>query len=231
MTERPILFSAPMVRALLDGRKTQTRRIVKRQFPGDAEPEQMSRVSAEGFQIDGHSGQWWDAVTGSAEAAIRCPYGVPGDTLWVRESWALHERFADVGRVVYAATASRSWTEAHRDFPIDVVGDRKARPFQEGFKPSILMPRWASRLTLEITDVRVERLQDISDEDAIAEGITVSPDDPTLWLQYGGKSWDDQGVWLTDLRRSYCSLWSQINGADSWAANPWVWAVSFRVRA
>jgi len=183
MTERPIIFSGPMVRALLDGRKTQTRRVVR--WPRGTGPcdGEWCCASRWEFKDDG----WFCATCGagvhpSGKPAgaeyMRCPYGVPGDTLWARESWALHERFSDVGRVVYAATANRSWTEAHQDFPIEVVGDRKARPFQDGFKPSIHMPRWASRLTLTITEVRIERLQDITEADAIAEGLYRSlPDD------------------------------------------------------
>lgn len=201
--ERPILFSGPMVRALLDGQKTQTRRVVKR--------EPLAWLDDSGFT----PGFVADPANGF------CTYGKPGDTLWVREAWALHERFSDVGRVVYAATANRSWTEAHRDFPVDLIGDRKARPFQEGFRPSIHMPRWASRLTLEITDVRVERLQDIGEADAMAEGA--SPCANGVW--FDGKP-EFAG---SDARGAYYCLWEHINGAGSWAANPWVWAVSFRV--
>lgn len=240
MKERPILFSGPMVRALLDGRKTQTRRVVKPQPPT---PEQfrgsdfgLDRAIADGVKLYSqndydrlpkHPTDW--SLIGSVGVArtagfpmrYRCPYGAPGDRLWVRESWQLHERFSDLGRVVYAASANRSWSEAHADFPIDTIGDLKARPFQEGLRPSLHMPRWASRLTLEITDVRVERLQDISEADAMAEGA--SPCANGVW--FDGKP-EFAGC---DARGAYYCLWEHINGAGSWAANPWAWAVSFRV--
>ena len=227
MTERPILFNGPMVRALLDGRKTQTRRIIKPQ-PSDYRPSTVAPQRLRGQlpkhdqpYFDAYNGGphwcWWDEYNRQGADWIKCPYGVPGDSLWVRETWALHERFTDVGRVVYAATANRSWTEAHRDVPIDAIGDRPARPFQQGFKPSIHMPRWACRLTLEITDVRAERLQDISEADAEAEGVQ----DPSL-VPILGAFWSS--------RDGYARLWEHINGKGSWAANPWVWAVTFSVR-
>lgn len=230
MTERPILFSGPMVRALLDGRKTQTRRIVKPQPPAHLHLQPMFGWNAHDQKAVGTPGLWRVAGPDYPDCASddrRCPYGVPGDTLWVRESWALHERFTDVGRVVYAATANRSWTEAHQDFPIGLIGDRKARPFQEGFKPSIHMPRWASRLTLTVTDVRAERLQDCSERDAIAEGLQVKGQG--FMPSYRGA---DNLPWRPEFPRdAYADLWDKINGKGSWAANPWVWAVSFDVQA
>ena len=205
MTERPILFSGPMVRALLDGRKTQTRRIVKPQFAADAEPEEMSKVSDEGFQMSGHSGRWWDAVTGSAEDAIRCPYGVPGDLLWVKErGWMSPSKLAFLPFVENVPPQG------------DVFRDPSGRPYRAW--PSIHMPRWASRLTLTITDVRVERLQDISEPDAEAEGVQIPALVPIL-----GAFWSS--------RDGYARLWEHINGKGSWAANPWVWAVTFEVQA
>ncbi len=175
MKERPILFSAPMVRAILDGSKTQTRRVVKLQTPKAAS---ISDFCVDGIRVG------------------RCPYGQPGDRLWVREAWA------DCDKLVrYYATD-------------DVHPLRKKRP-------SIHMPRWASRITLEVTGVRVERLQDISFSDARAEGIVVQPD--------GGWGLADSTHYhFTDPRVSYWSLWEAINGPGSVDANPWVWVVEYK---
>ena len=174
MKERPILFSAPMVRALLAGTKTQTRRIVKAR---DLE--------------------WMDVHQGLREPdnAERCPYGQPGDRLWVRETFGHFERnenFAPGCEVFYRAD-----------------GESLA---VERWRPSIHMPRWASRITLEVTGVRVERLQDISEADATAEGVSAIPDE----------------MRRATPRCDFQALWQSINGPDSWAANPWVWIVEFR---
>lgn len=185
MRELPILFSAPMVRALLAGTKTQTRRIVKAR---DLE--------------------WMDVHQGLREPdnAERCPYGQPGgDRLYVRETWAAPHAYDHLpprlipqdARIHYAATEDRGGLL---------------------WRPSIHMPRWASRITLEVTGVLVERLQEISYEDARAEGV---------------EFWRNDGT-LTELppcsahRYEFEDLWTSINGADSWNANPWVWVVSFR---
>lgn len=222
MTARPILFSAPMVRALLDGRKTQTRRIVKRQFGADADPEEMSAVSTEGFQIAGHSGRWWDAGISSADDAIRCPYGVPGDTLWVKETWRPKAARQDWDLdVTYAADGE---TRTIKDGEFGERDWTMPKAAARGNVSPLYMPQWASRLTLAITDIRVQRLQDISEADSEAEGVR----EPSLgeWVSTG----------FVDVRRqdchpvtAYAYLWDHINGPDCWAANPWVWAVSFDV--
>lgn len=194
--ERPILFSAPMVRALLDGTKTQTRRVVKPQ-PVMYEPGQCVDVS--------------DMVND----ALACPYGQPGDHLWVRESfWGCDlPGFGDVPCVVYddewqgkeyAPAAARPW----------------ARKF--GRIPSIHMPRECSRILLEIVSVRVERLNDCTEQDAIAEGISKTASG--FWSLYGQA--DVDGTFSP--RASYRALWESINGPGSWDANPWVWVVEFR---
>lgn len=226
--ERPLLFSGPMVRALLDGRKTQTRRIVKPQ-PHHGPVGQMVNLGDPDWAIDDGdlSGQW------------RCPYGVPGDRLWVKES-GLHKRGPLFELFIHDASPDRYWASPDH-------GGEKLRPQARGkrgagigpaltrdqhkgvgFKarPSIHMPRWASRLTLEITDVRVQRLQDISDRgqpnDCIAEGVFA--DD----FASSAGDWLERGFSSIEKARFH-DLWTSINGADSWAANPWVWAVSFRV--
>lgn len=201
--ERPILFSAPMVRALLDGRKTQTRRLVKCRHPWEIEEDDS-----------GKPWPWYpDYVTGGEwDGWVNCPYGQPGDGLWVREGFTpLPMQAPTEGpsrwQIVYAAGGA----------------DEKAAPAgynpmlynYERWSPSIHMPRWASRLTLEITDVRVQRLQDISEADAIAEGSQ----EPSLVPITGAR--------LSE-RAVYAALWESINGSGSWVANPWVWAITFR---
>ena len=175
MKERPILFSAPMVRAILSGSKSQTRRIVKAR---DLE--------------------WMDVHQGLREPdnAERCPHGKPGDRLWVRETW-------------HDASSSLHSCALYRADGIDLHWGK--------WTPSIHMPRWASRITLEVTGVRVETLQDIDLADALAEGIS---DTGALILDSAG---NEQGGPIAE----YAVLWEQINGPGSWAANPWVWCISF----
>lgn len=191
MTERPILFSAPMVRAILDGRKTQTRRVITRPEPKFF--DWVSRLVWEpemGLVVKDKFGFSRDVWTRD------CPYGMPGDQLWVRETWQSlveHDhlapsRISEGSDIQYPATYD-GWASKHR--------------------PSIHMPRWMSRLQLEVTGVRVERLNAISEADAVAEGIHQ----------------DCKGGPIS----GYQSLWDYINGAGSWDANPWVWVVEFRL--
>jgi hypothetical protein len=185
MKERPILFSAPMVRALLAGTKVQTRRVVKprkdRDIGCDLAPHELAG------EVNG--GEYRNA------------YCAPGDRLWVRETWAEHS----AGGFMYAA----SWS-AHA-----LIGHPK-------WRPSIHMPRAASRITLEVTDVRVERLQDISEADALAEGIDMQP-------RLAGYSKDAGCKWEpANPIEVFCNLWESIKGPGSWDANPWVWVVEFK---
>lgn len=196
MRERPILFSAPMVRAILESKKTQTRRAVKGQRDMEFDP------------ADPHFGPYWLSYATQAEgedAKVRCPYGKPCDRLWVRETWAVQHEYdafapSEIG-------ASARWHYAATE---DLGGLRK--------RPSIFLPRRGSRITLEITDVRVERLQQISEDDAIAEGVT-----PTMPIYGDCGGFEHQGG-----RDAFWRLWESINGAGSWAANPWVWVVEFQ---
>jgi hypothetical protein len=186
MTERPILFSGPIVRAILEGKKTQTRRMIK----GQRDME---------FDInDPHFGPYWLSYATDAEgedARVRCPYGKPGDRLWVREGHAL-----DGSQVFYRAGHAEAQSSGPR---VDIR-----------WRPSIFMPRRASRITLEITGVRVERLQQVSGPDCWEEGISHAGWDPE---RYGS------------VVECYRDLWQSIHGAGSWDANPWVWVVEFRV--
>lgn len=223
MKERPILFSAPMVRALLAGTKTQTRRILKQatgpslsvgmddDLPGTAA---LSWLWGDGPGYDVHE----------TIKRVTCPYGRPGDRLWVRETWGVGSRPDPWGG--YDGLEYRA-DEAFID-EIEMLPCYKVEPpdgvcysdYRSGWKPSIHMPRWASRITLEVTGVRVERLQDISQADAMAEGAPPSHqsiDRVSRELGYA------------DFSRSwYAQLWDRINGPGSWDANPWVWVVAFK---
>lgn len=206
MKEHPILFSGPMVKALLDGRKTQTRRIAKflpyrkglnLNFTGLALGLYSRGQPLSGYVLcsrDG-SGCWNDRTK-----PLQSPFGQPGDHLWVRETWR-----GVKGNIEYRA---------------DNPPNSLIPPFDPRFKPSIHMPRWASRITLEVESVRVERLQEISEADARAEGLEwVSP---TFGISGLADSWN------IDPRASYQALWESINGPGSWEANPYVWIVTFR---
>lgn len=190
--ERPIPFSAPMVRALLDGTKTQTRRVWK--MPRGCSWYEGHGGEAAGMVQDDEGPAWWHV------SEQRCPYGKPGDRLWVREAFRLCAE-ADSTPPRDTDAAYRMWYEA----------DAPHQPGAGKLRPSMFMPRWACRITLVVTGVRVERLQDISRGDAMAEGF------PFPNMARG----EDPRVWYEDL-------WCDLNGADSWRANPWVWVVEFR---
>ena len=187
MKERPILFSAPMVKALLAGTKTQTRRVVKPQ-PVPSRTD----LSLWGWHAD--DGMMVRTDEADGDIGPRCPYGQPGDRLWVRETW--QTAWSKYG-VIYRA-------DADDDSHLPKEG-------RMAWRPSIYMPRNLSRITLEITAVRVERLQEINRGDAMEEGCPfqnlATGDDPRQW---------------------YADLWQQINGPGSWDANPWVWVLEFQ---
>lgn len=190
MKEHPILFSGAMVRAILDGRKTQTRRVIT--------PQPI----VEPYRYGGMVVNWKDKISAppniASEALARfCPYGGVGDHLWVRETWGI--RFYQYGlertegeQVVYRATDD----------------------IQMRWTPSIHMPRAYSRITLELTGVRVERAQDISEADAIAEGVDYIPEAPAAM----------------NHRTAFAGLWNSINAARGygWDVNPWVWVLEFQ---
>lgn len=210
MTERPILFSAPMVRALLAGTKTQTRRTINTDRHGwDAQAMELACVQEHDSDELGVQ-----AYFGPQRFGVRCPYGKPGDRLWVRETWAKWGRDDQCGEgpaqthePIYRADG---WPWDERD----------------KWRPSIHMPRRVSRITLEVSGVRVERLQDISHADALAEGIEWTPIPAgRLFHDYRCRP---PAPTLTSARECYRSLWESINGTGSWEANPWVWVVEFR---
>jgi len=238
--ERPILFSGEMVRAILAGRKTQTRRVMKPQPVGlELDPDYMvngecpsrwfrfdpdtnvrleyarpavrrkaskgQREKTKGWQRSryGSDGPQWT----ESEVIGLCPYGLPGDRLWVRETWVsdqhgcVHYR-ADPGSYVVLDSWTTHW------------------------RPSIHMPRWASRITLEVTAVRVQRVQEISEEDAKAEGAMYVDGGE---IGHSGWRHDFKDVFAT-AKASFSHLWQVLNGRRGfgWEANPWVWCISFR---
>ena len=200
----PILFSAPMVRAILEGRKTQTRRAIKPQPNG-----KLLGV----LQRDKGPKYWFAAgPEDRSSIEISCPYGKAGDHLWVRETWQ-HSN-DPVGP--YEPDCIVYYRADYLDDPHGADGEKSKEGKYRHWRPSIHMPRSASRITLRITGVRVERLIEISEDDAVAEG----------WPHT-----DTNGVGVA-LRDAYpigwyANLWEDINGKGSWEANPWVWVVSF----
>lgn len=241
MKERPILFSAPMVCAILDGSKTQTRRVVKN-APHEA---QCGLFSQPFTKPDTSSALFFAGPTAESPGLgmVTNPYGKPGDRLWVRETWMLPTQpVADLHMldVDYRATLEPEMQGCDREFLNDVsdailqdalrIWDADVRNARSGWRPGIHMPRWASRLLLEITDVRVERLQSISEADAKAEGVR------RAWepvADHKGQpvivsAADDEPHPGYTYRNGFHALWWQINGRDSWTANPWVWVVTFK---
>lgn len=224
MKERPILFSGPMIRAILDGRKTVTRRPVKGgqiprlDYPGHDEPwvavgQQHRRY---GFVVYGRTEEACAAKLGEFGA---CPYGRRGERLWVRETWLEDpEDDGSWGYTQYMGCKGSSLSDIPKRFqkPDHCIFRASWNGSDLRWRPSIHMPRWASRILLEITDVRVERLQDISEEQAIAEGVKSCERDI-----------DPDGNDFSPVEL-FGGLWTSINGAESWAANPWVWVVEFK---
>lgn len=191
---KPILFSTPMVQAILEGRKTQTRRVVKPQ------PDEDGLAK---FILS----QRWEDTSGKV---YPCPYGQPGDVLWVRENYLKPPITSDKmirdgadtwPKFEYVASCSETEIEQYKDWGWKL-------------KPSIHMPNAACRLFLQIESVRVERLQEISEADAIAEGVT----------DFGKQEFHP--IWTA--KKAFKSLWQFINGTESWEANPWVWVVTFK---
>lgn len=274
MSDRPILFSAPMIRALLAGTKTQTRRILTRNnstvlghsWRGKSRPW-------EGLRFKEAVVRETSGFSGSRDPHLAVPFCHPGDTptpsedcgiytvrplielgdrLWARETWTEHhpagiqpDRFSRPGRagipgppgvsyrVIYRADGDPLRVWHCEDYPYRATEgprDETDAKFPEvcsefpGWQPSIFMPRWASRLTLSVTDVRVQRLQDISERDAIAEGVIRY--DPT---DEDPAEFSIDGPIFSDAVSAYEDLWLRINGAGSWDTNPWVVALTFTV--
>ncbi len=218
--ERPIIFSGPMVRAILDGRKTMTRRVVKPQpesvcvhgvspfcgcNPIETTPDGPAVLYACNGECNMQGGEWKP-----------CPYGVPGDRLWVRETFNRDDN--DAGAIWYRA--DHAIVKHHRAIELN------AKPYPDVMSP-LYMPRWASRITLEVVSVRVQRVHDISEADARAEGAVLVPDSvgDGPWYTHGG----DANAYAT-ARNSFWALWDSINAKRGygWDANPWVWVIEFK---
>ncbi|HFT3212736.1 TPA: hypothetical protein ACHV3X_000636 [Klebsiella variicola] len=197
ISERGMIFNAEMVRALLDGRKTQTRRPIK---------WKQTRFTEIGEREDGSKWPWSEDAEHACDFWHPCPFGAVGDRIWVREAFRVHSRATDVATLAYKASERNSWTEQTRRVPVAVC-NKPATP--EKWTPSLHMPRWASRILLEITGVRVERLRSMSQDDARAEGVIAASGPMEAGL-------------------AFRELWDSIYGEESWKANPWVWVIEFK---
>lgn len=230
ITARPLLMAGPMVRSTIDGIKTQTRRIVKPQPFLDAmgnfcSPGKKGQHSCWGQRIDG-------APCTRDFVKSRCPYGVPGDLLYVKENHYI----TDDGHNEYAVfSADESKVREHAATLKRIKGTIPENIWERHAKlrPSIHMPRKYSRLTLEITDVRVERLQDMegqhpSESDAIAEGVNKIHHGDGAYYYSAFRNEPHPKNWC-DPTDAYRELWESINGAGSWDLNPWVWVLTFAV--
>ena len=225
-----MIFNGEMVRAILDGRKTQTRRIMKNQPAGDyPDTPALIRSVDGGFQWYGHYGE---------SSIFNCPFGAVGDRIWVRETWGVvsHELDED-GRIqpwnpdrpattIHEMPFGNGYYSGHAIYAADgnfTWGDDDG--YEDGrscWKPSIHMPRAACRILLEVTSVRVERLNSISQEDAQAEGMELTGWRPTYSdPDSGGEVWTPYD--------NFAQLWESIYGEESWKANPWVWVIEFKV--
>ncbi|WAH51932.1 hypothetical protein LMA04_17820 [Pseudescherichia vulneris] len=220
MKERGMIFNAPMVRAILDGRKTQTRRLYNWK-------RQPAMEMAE--RDDGTLWPWAEDCENGGDIWFQCPFGQPGDRIWVRETWAMlgnedrcpidwndnivKDGGHDAARIYRASCTQGDYGLWQIPDDADWKPHTDSMQYDGTWRPSIHMPRWASRITLEIADVRVERLNSISEADARSEGITPAA---------GGveKGWEH--------RFNFRELWMSIYGEESWQANPWVWVIEFR---
>ncbi len=205
--DKPIIFNAEMVRAILDGRKTQTRRPIKKQPAG----------------------------TWAAPGKTSCPLGRCGDLLWVRETTEFDDEYSQIVSLSRYKADREPVLYSGCDDP-EYNGSVAHWSYSREVRPSIHMPRWASRLTLKITDIRVERVQDITDQNAVNEGIEVFNEDGNLWYSgwmEGQDSWfSDNWKWhCDDPMQAFKELWDGIyfKSKNGWVSNPWVWVISFEV--
>jgi hypothetical protein len=222
--ERPVPFGGPMVQAVLAGRKTMARWIVKPQPPEGYHKWGAMMGEYAHWTLTPRQGEKGDPIH------RKCPYGEPGDRLWVRETWAVPVNF--LGGIHYPRMAEGE--------PVVYRADCETLPDGYGsrWRASTRMFRWASRINLEITSIRVERLQDISEEDARAEGVPPnwvfdnlmewSPEEDGFLPAGWEKLHPDGGPYHWTAREAFATWWDAINGKGSWEANPWVWAISLR---
>lgn len=232
--EKPILFSAPMVRAILDGRKTMTRRVVKCKdidYGGSGGKDSPEWNDPRNWGYEHEDGTWSMLKPSDvSDHQVPCPYGAIGDRLWVREAFdivndpaAYHVDDGEREDTGYQCKDAIRRGPADERWVVDYAADENCRVMDRSgdrkWKPSIHMPRWASRLTLEITGIRVERVQDIENYDAMAEG-------------FPGERWDEGhgNIGEHEPREQFRELWDKLNGPRGfgWESNPWVWVLEFR---
>lgn len=244
MRERGILFSPPMVGAIREDRKAQTRRAIRGvpswdHYGRDIMDWGLSGIHQGDFDELAGSDRWYldvqTDVDNNSRREIRCPYGAPGDRLVVREAHWLYGQWVENGQT---EAGRQRWTlrQIGQQVRFDKPGHENVAYYGRGpgwaFRPGMHMPRWAAREVLEVVEVRVERLEDISESDALAEGIK-HWGDGFHWEPNAGWPGESEGmksarfVGLT-AKQAYMGLWEEINGRESLDANPWVWAVSFR---
>lgn len=238
VNEKPILMSGPMVRALFAGTKTQTRRIVKAASGKQSEfltPELLNKSPL--VQLIYKVGKWLDSALGAQVTHpnggpltwVACPYGQPGERLWVRETWGVDARLNGV--------PPRNLFTVEGGDPVYYKADGQQPERLDTWRPSIHMPRAASRILLEIVTVRVERLQDITEGDARAEGYGGYQDFYSLLSEEDQTGFGLMEEDVDDYARRkgftypqewYHMLWDKINGTNAWHDNPWVWVVEFK---
>lgn len=231
MKARPILFSTPMVQALLDGSKTMTRRIL----PTWQEPKTTD--DGRWMAIANRHRRWGFGAFGDTEAdcmkdlesLCSCPYGMKRNLLWVRETTEIDEDLSDSISASKYVAGGQPVLHTNCDDP-EFNGSIAHWDYSRNTRPSIHMHKWASRITLEITNVCIERLNDISEDDAVSEGVAaVDVNGRTI---YSG-DFTSEMVWPEDYhdnaKSAFCDLWQSINGLGSWDQNPWVWVVKFKV--
>ncbi|STE16474.1 hypothetical protein [Citrobacter sp. wls718] len=205
MTERGMIFNAEMVNAILSGRKVQTRRPIK---------WKQTRFTEIGEREDGSKWPWSEDTENVCDYWHPCPFGAVGDRIWVRETWA------------EAGASAPDLTLYRANYPEHVPPQYENVPTVTSicWTPSIFMPRWASRILLEITDVRVDRLNGISEADARAEGMPSAgellPDYPDTYLTPVGD--------FATAKVAFQRLWESIYGKENWQADPWVWVIEFK---
>ncbi len=219
MKEKPILFSTSMVQAILEERKLMTRRVVKMRDGSLMDDNDLSNHLDNSFShvMDfTKKYPYWEE--------LKCPYGEVGDILWVRETFGFGTRPCPVNgwRDGIEYKADEKYIDDVEDLPLYDLPEGIEFKESKGWKPSIFMPKDACRIFLEITDIRVERLQDISEEDAIAEGVEKWSDgfDYKCYSKHAGR--------YTHAKDSFFSLWESINGKESWDKNPFVWVLNFK---
>ena len=228
MKERPILFSGPMVRAIMEGRKTMTRRIVKPIIANCLE--------------DGWGGEqqiYWTRDDEPIEATRLCPYGASDDRLWIKEAWRTYENFnefspKEIEKMAKNIGYENAWAPIQYEADQTRINwlDRQYGPGR--YRHARFMPKWASRILLEIINIRVERLQDITEEEAIAEGIEPIPfadskkkDNMFTVTTPEGDKYNYSSNFKT-AKEAFKALWQSINGPGSWEQNPWVWVIEFK---